>query len=99
MRTLRILAKNSMPFYLLVASVVFAYIIYFSGEIKYCVKLPAIAAWLYIAINVALNYDEDCNSGEKIDRNLISYVLLFCGITGAFVGAYIDMSTCVGAVP
>jgi hypothetical protein len=91
-RGLRILAKNSMTFYLLISTLAFAYIIYFSSEVKYCIKLPIIAAWLYMAINVGLNYDEECAGGEKVDRTLISYVLLICALIGAFFGAYIDLS-------
>lgn len=93
MQALKILAKNSMSFYLLMTSLVFAYIIYATYEVKYCIKLPAIAMWFYMAINVALNYEEECRSGEKVDRKPIAYVLLFCGLTGAFAGMYVDISS------
>lgn len=84
-----------MMFYLLVASAVFAYIIYTACDIKYCLKIPAIAGWFYVASNVAMNYEEDCNNGEKTDRRPIAYVLLLCGLVGAFVGLYIDISTAI----
>lgn len=93
MQALKILAKNSMSFYLLTASLVFAYIIYATYDVKYCLKLPAISAWFYMAINVALNYEEEFRGGEKIDRRPVGYILMLCGLVGAFAGMYVDLSS------
>lgn len=91
-KDLKYLIENSMQLFLIVAALIFTWIIYAAVSIPHFLRLPIIAFWFYCSIKVWLCYGEDCQGEKGIDMTLVTHILIACAVIGAFAGAVIDIA-------